>query len=61
LENGKDGYVVSVRSPLGSPLSAAGLCKQFPTGGGRASAAGINCLTKADLDDFVSRFQQYYQ
>ena len=50
------GFLVSVRAPLIAPDGADALCRQFPTGGGRKAAAGINCLAEADYDAFVQRF-----
>jgi hypothetical protein len=50
------GFVVSVRAPLIAPDGADVLCRQFPTGGGRKAAAGINRLPEADYDAFVQRF-----
>ena len=50
------GFVVSVRAPLIAPDGADALCRQFPTGGGRKAAAGINQLAEADYDEFVQRF-----
>jgi hypothetical protein len=50
------GFMVSVRAPLIAPDGADALCRQFPTGGGRKAAAGINCLAEADYDTFVQRF-----
>lgn len=58
-ENGY--YQVSVRSPLNHPnYSAADLCSQFPTGGGRKSAAGINKLDKTELNNFIKTYLSYY-
>jgi len=53
-------YLISVRS--GQPLarSACTLCQQFPGGGGRKAAAGINRLPAADLPDFIGRFGAYF-
>ena len=51
-ENGN--YLVSVRAPMINKQGAADLCMQFPTGGGRAGAAGINDLPAESLDDFVA-------
>jgi len=42
LEDGA--YLVSVRAPLSNREGADDLCRQFPTGGGRKAAAGINHL-----------------
>lgn len=51
------GFVVSVRAPRTRSDGADALCRQFPTGGGRKGAAGINCLPDADYDTFVARFR----
>jgi len=59
---GKDGsYVVSVRAPLSNKTGAVDLCKQFPTGGGRAAAAGINELPADMLGQFIDTFIAFYQ
>ncbi len=47
-----DGYVVSVRAPLNRRTGADTLCRQFPTGGGRKAAAGINHLPEVALAAF---------
>jgi len=57
-ENGN--YLVSVRAPMTNKQGAADLCMQFPTGGGRAGAAGINDLPANSLDDFVAAFRKTY-
>jgi hypothetical protein len=54
------GYVVSVRAPLNNKTGADDLCRQFPTGGGRKAAAGINELPEAMLDEFVAAFKAIY-
>lgn len=54
-------YLVSVRAPLNDKRGAAELCMQFPTGGGRAAAAGINDLPADSVDDFVEAFSQTYK
>ncbi len=54
------GYLISVRAPLNNKQGAADLCKQFPTGGGRAGAAGINELPEDQLDAFIDAFQRAY-
>jgi hypothetical protein len=51
------GFLVSVRAPLSTGDGADALCRQFPSGGGRKAAAGINDLPEADYDLFVSRFR----
>ena len=53
-------YLVSVRAPLSNKQGAAELCMRFPTGGGRAAAAGINDLPVDRLDDFVEAFSATY-
>lgn len=50
------GFVVSVRAPLARKEGADALCRQFPGGGGRKAAAGINCLADADYDAFAEAF-----
>ncbi len=53
-------YLVSVRAPLNNKTGADELCMQFPTGGGRKAAAGINDLPADLLGDFVSALGQRY-
>jgi single-stranded DNA-specific DHH superfamily exonuclease len=55
------GFLVSVRAPLARPDGADVLCRQFPTGGGRKAAAGINELPDSAYDDFVERFLAAFQ
>ncbi|AHF04640.1 acetyltransferase [Marichromatium purpuratum 984] len=50
------GFLVSVRAPLARPDGADALCRQFPSGGGRKAAAGINHLTEDDYPRFVEAF-----
>ena len=54
------GYVISVRAPIAINTGADELCRQFPTGGGRQGAAGINHLEEADMDKFIQAFQKAY-
>jgi len=54
-------FLVSVRAPLQNKQGAAELCMQFPTGGGRAAAAGINDLPAAMMDDFVAALSAAYK
>lgn len=56
VADGQGGYVVSVRAPLVSKQGAMDLCRQFPSGGGRAAAAGINHLPESDVDGFLETF-----
>lgn len=59
-EKSNGNYLVSVRAPLSNKVGAADLCKQFPTGGGRAAAAGINDLPQDQLARFVDTFRAFY-
>lgn len=52
-EAGVDHYLVSIRAPLNDRTGADELARQFPTGGGRKAAAGINQLPKCSLDTFI--------
>ena len=56
VDNGNGTFMVSVRAPLANKQGADTLCRAFPTGGGRAGAAGINDLPKALLDEFINQF-----
>ncbi len=58
LEEG--GYVVSVRAPLNDRRDAHTLCMKFPTGGGRAAAAGINHLPEDQTEKFIKEFARTY-
>ncbi|MBU1565059.1 MAG: acetyltransferase [Proteobacteria bacterium] len=51
---------ISVRAPLKDRRYANTLCNLYPTGGGRAAAAGINSLPKELLDQFINTFQSFY-
>lgn len=53
-------YLVSVRAPLANKIGADVLCRQFPSGGGRAAAAGINDLPADQLQVFIDRFAAFY-
>lgn len=59
----RDGaYQVSIRAPRGDggAAPASSLALEFPTGGGRALAAGINRLPADAVDAFVARFFAVY-
>ncbi|MEX1670036.1 DHH family phosphoesterase [Zhongshania guokunii] len=61
LTEKQDGnYLVSIRAPLNNKRGADEFCRQFPSGGGRAAAAGINDLPMTSLANFIDRFQQFY-
>jgi hypothetical protein len=53
-------YLVSVRAPLQDKRGADDLCRQFPTGGGRAAAAGINALPGDQLAAFMDALSAAY-
>lgn len=53
--------LVSIRAPLNNKRGADEFCRQFPTGGGRAAAAGINDLPGTNLNNFVTQFQSFYR
>jgi single-stranded DNA-specific DHH superfamily exonuclease len=55
------GYLVSVRVPRESSVSAEAFCRRFPTGGGRRTAAGINHLPSEDLPNFGAAFEQQFR
>ena len=58
--NRQGGYLISVWAPLNNRSGAGQLCRQFPTGGGREGAAGINHLPKEELNGFITKFNQAY-
>ena len=60
-EKSNGGYLVSVRAPLTNKHGASKLCSQFPTGGGREAAAGINDLAADQLNQFIDKFEKTYQ
>jgi hypothetical protein len=60
INNGKH-YRISIRAPLNNPANADKLAAQFPDGGGRAKAAGINQLNKNDLDNFFTVFDDTFE
>lgn len=53
-------FLVSVRAPLANRTGADEVCRQFPTGGGRKAAAGINRLARSELDRFLKVFSEHY-
>jgi len=55
------GYVVSVRAPLNNKTGADELCKEFPNGGGRKGAAGINQLPIDQLNHLIDRMNHRYK
>ena len=53
-------YRVHLRTPAVSTVAAGDFCGRFPSGGGRASAGGINFLPQSDLDLFLNEFDQTF-
>lgn len=51
---------VSVRAPKVRPEGADALCRQFPGGGGRKAAAGINGLPEGEVDRFLESFAVFF-
>lgn len=60
VENRDHSLRISVRAPLNNKKDADKLCLTFPTGGGRAAAAGINRLPAEMLDEFLASFHSIY-
>ena len=58
--NSAGGYTVSIRAPMLNKTGADELCRQFPSGGGRKSAAGINHLQEDALPLFFEKFELAY-
>jgi hypothetical protein len=58
--NKDDTYTLSLRAPLNNKQGAGDICSTFATGGGRAAAAGINALPKAEIADFIKASEQHY-
>ncbi|MBU0946331.1 MAG: acetyltransferase [Proteobacteria bacterium] len=56
VENSDTTLRISVRAPLNRREQADTLCRSFPTGGGRAAAAGINNLPPDMLENFLRLF-----
>lgn len=53
-------YLVSVRAPLNNKTGADEICRQFPSGGGRKAAAGINDLPETELQTFIATLDAFY-
>jgi len=56
IKNNDGTFRISVRAPLNNRSGADELCRKFPTGGGRAAAAGINNLPQEQLEQFHQAF-----
>ncbi len=60
-EKSNGNYLVSVRAPINNKTGADEICRQFPTGGGRKAAAGINDLPEEMLSSFIDTLENYYR
>jgi hypothetical protein len=60
IKNEDNTYRVNVRAPLQNKQGADTLCLAFPTGGGRAAAAGINSLDQDQLPAFLDKFEEVF-
>lgn len=60
MPNSDGSLRISVRSPLNNPTGADQLCRRFPTGGGRAAAAGINNLPREQAAEFMQAFMDEF-
>lgn len=53
-------YLVSLRAPNTNRTGADEVAGQFPSGGGRKAAAGINALPKQQLDKLIEVMEKQY-
>lgn len=60
VDNNDGTFMISVRAPLTTRQGAETLCRAFPTGGGRAGAAGINALPADMLTQFHESFDEVF-
>ncbi len=60
MTNDDNSLRISVRAPLNRRRGADELCRRFPTGGGRAAAAGINQLPPEQKDAFLAAFTHQF-
>ena len=51
---------ISLRAPKSNLRGAGDVCAKFPTGGGRAGAAGINALPTEQLSRFIDAVIDFY-
>jgi len=59
-ENADGSYLVSIRAPLNNRTGADKLARQFPSGGGRKAAAGINALPTSRLNEFLNAIAEFW-
>ncbi len=60
IANADGSLRISVRAPLNNRQGADTLCRRFPTGGGRAAAAGINQLPVEMKKEFITAFSNQF-
>lgn len=53
-------YLVSLRAPNSNRMGADEVAGQFPTGGGRRAAAGINALPVDQLENLIAVMEKQY-
>ncbi|RTE86048.1 MULTISPECIES: DHH family phosphoesterase [Gammaproteobacteria] len=53
-------YTVSLRAPKNNLQGAGEICARYPSGGGRAGAAGINALESDLVESFLHSVVEYY-
>lgn len=58
--NADNTLTISLRAPKSNLQGAGEICSRFPTGGGRAGAAGINALPSTRLGEFIRTVAAYY-
>lgn len=61
LNESENDYTVSIRAPLDNRMGADEICSQFPSGGGRKAAAGINQLGVAEKQTLLNALDSYYR
>lgn len=59
-EKADQDYLASIRAPKNQPHGADEIASQFPSGGGRKAAAGINQLTQEDIQKLASCMDKFY-
>lgn len=60
-EKADGNFLVSIRAPLNNCTGADDVARQFPTGGGRKAAAGINDLPAGQLEKFIGVMAGYWR
>ncbi|SOB74568.1 hypothetical protein SAMN04488490_0053 [Marinobacter sp. LV10R510-11A] len=59
-ETADGSYLVSIRAPLNNRTGADEVAREFPTGGGRKAAAGINELPANQLEAFLGAMARFW-